>query len=125
MKRFLITAFFAFLGVTLFAQTRLYVNPKFGEIPKTQKIIAVLPFKVSITLRPNQMKKITPDQLKDMQLNEGNGIQTALFSWFMKRSERGKLLVQVQQPVGTSAQQAESAAASSHHVQELADEGGY
>ncbi|MBN2616481.1 MAG: hypothetical protein JXR71_12380 [Bacteroidales bacterium] len=103
MKKFLITAIFAFLGLTVFAQTRLYVNPKFGEIAKTQKIIAVLPFKVSITLRPNQMKKITPEQLKDMQLNEGSGIQTAMVSWFMKRSEKGKLLVQVQQPVVTNA----------------------
>lgn len=102
MKKLFLTAFFAFLGVTLLAQTRLYVNPKFPEIAKHQKIIAILPFKVSINLRPNQMKKISPQQLNEMQLNEGKGVQTALFSWFMKRSQKGKLTVQVQEPVVTN-----------------------
>ncbi|MBN2639758.1 MAG: hypothetical protein JXR65_11810 [Bacteroidales bacterium] len=102
MKKFFITAFFALISVVLFAQTKLYVNPKFPEIAKNQKIIAILPFKVSINLRPNQMKKITPEQLKDMQINEGKGIQSALFSWFMKRSQQGRLSVQVQQPVVTN-----------------------
>lgn len=80
------------------AQTRLYVNPKFPEIAKHQKIIAIIPFTTTIQLRPKQMRNTTPAQLKTMEVNEGKGVQTALYSWFLKRGEKGKLLVKVQDP---------------------------
>jgi hypothetical protein len=86
------------LSVMVLAQTRLYVNPKFPEIAKHQKIIAIIPFTTTIQLRPKQMRNTTPAQLKTMEVNEGKGVQTALYSWFLKRGEKGKLLVKVQDP---------------------------
>lgn len=98
MKRSCITTIFIMMSVMVFAQTRLYVNPKFSEIAKHQKIIAIIPFKTSIQLRPEQMQKITPVQLKNMEKSEGEGVQTALYSWFLKRGEKGRLTVQIQDP---------------------------
>ena len=86
------------IGVMVFAQTRLYVNPKFQEIARHQKIIAIIPFTTTIQLRPRQMRNTTTEQLKSMEMKEGEGVQTALYSWFLKRGEKGKLLVQVQDP---------------------------
>lgn len=98
MKKSFFTTIFMLIGVMVFAQTRLYVNPKFPEIAKHQKIIAIIPFRTSIQLRPKQMRNITPEQLKNMEKTEGEGVQTALYSWFLKRGEKGKLTVQVQDP---------------------------
>lgn len=98
MKKTVFTTILMLLGVMVFAQTRLYVNPQFPEIARHQKIIAIIPFKTSIQLRPKQMRNLKPGQLKDMEKTEGQGVQTALYSWFLKRSEKGKLIVQVQDP---------------------------
>ena len=98
MKKTLFTTIFTLIGVMVFAQTRLYVNPKFSQIAKNQKIIAIVPFSTTIQLRPRQMRNTSPEQLKTMEMNEGEGVQTALYSWFLKRGSKGKLLVQVQDP---------------------------
>lgn len=98
MKKTLFTTIFMLIGVMVFSQTRLYVNPKFPEIAKHQKIIGIIPFTTTIQLRPKQMRNTTPEQLKTMEINEGKGVQMALYSWFLKRGEKGKLLVKVQDP---------------------------
>jgi hypothetical protein len=98
MKKTLFTTILMLIGVMVFAQTRLYVNPKFSQIAKNQKIIAIIPFSTTIQLRPRQMRNTSPEQLKTMEMNEGEGVQTALYSWFLKRGSKGKLLVQVQDP---------------------------
>lgn len=85
------------------SQTHLYENPEFDKIARKHKIIAIVPFDASVTLRPKEMKDISPEQLDRMEQAEGEGIQTALYSWFLKRQKRGKLTVNVQDPNTTSA----------------------
>lgn len=69
-----------------FAQTReIYVNPKFGELTANHKQLAILPFKAIIKLRPKQMQAMTPDQLEQLQKDEGRAVQSALQSYFLKR----------------------------------------
>lgn len=85
------------------AQNRFYENPKFDSIATTHKVIAVLPFKATVKLRPKQMKEITPEQLQELQKNEGMGIQEAMYSWFLTRQQRGTLTVDVQNPSSTNA----------------------
>ena len=61
-----------FLAVNLLnGQTNLYEHSNFDEIAKTHKIIGILPFETSISLRPKQMKDITTEQLDRMELAEG------------------------------------------------------
>ena len=104
MKRLLFFITFLAISLNLKAQTNLYENPDFDEIAKTHKIIAVVPFKTQVKLRPKQMKDMDDEKLHRLEKAEGEGIQTAMFSWFLKRKKRGKLqTLEVQDPKVTTA----------------------
>ena len=105
MKRiiFLLLAIIA-ITPTVFAQTSLYENPEFDVIAKDHKIIAIVPFKTQVKLRPKQMKDMTDEQLERLEKAEGESLQTGMFSWFLKRKKRGKLTtLEIQQPSRTNA----------------------
>lgn len=95
--------FFFSLGTIANAQTKLYAHPQFKELAKDHKTIAILPFEASVSLRPKQMKEITPEQLTEMQKNEGLAIQQSMYTWFLQRQKRGKLKLDVQDPKRTNA----------------------
>ena len=85
------------------AQTKLYEHPNFETIAKDHKIIAIVPFSAKVSLRPKQMKEITPEQLAQMEIGEGQAIQNSMYTWFLNRQKRGKLLIDVQDPKKTNA----------------------
>ena len=104
MKNLLFVFTLFIVGTTTNAQTNLYENPEFDNIAKSHKIIAVVPFKTQVKLRPKQMKDMTNEQLERLEKAEGEGIQTAMYSWFLKRKKRGKLEnIEVQDPKTTTA----------------------
>ncbi len=103
MKKFLLALAIVLFSVGAFSQTRLYVNPAFSQKTINHKEIAVLPFQVTLKLRPKQMRNITPQQLKEMEYAQEKGIQSAMFSWFLARGGKGKLKVRVQDPMTTNA----------------------
>ncbi|WP_405295994.1 hypothetical protein [Algibacter sp. Ld11] len=104
MKKLLFSILFLTITVGANAQTNLYENPDFDEIAKSHKKIAVVPFKTQVKLRPKQMKDMSNEQLHKLEKAEGEGIQTAMYSWFLKRKKRGKLLsLEVQDPKVTTA----------------------
>ena len=99
MKKLLFSILFLTITIGATSQTNLYENPEFDEIAKSHKIIAVVPFKTQVKLRPKQMKDMSNEQLHKLEKAEGEGIQTAMYSWFLKRKKRGKLLsLEVQDP---------------------------
>ncbi len=100
-KRLLIL--FLFATAFSFGQTNLYEHPEFKTIAQDHETIAILPFKAIIKLRPKQMKKITEDELREMELKEGLAIQSALHSWFLKRKKQKKTDKNVQDPNRTNA----------------------
>lgn len=103
MKKLLLLVFVTFT-VTTFSQTNLYENPDFDEIAKNHKVIGILPFKAYVKLRKKQMKEMTTEDMKRLELAEGKSIQTAMYSWFLKRKKRGKLQrIEVQDPNKTTA----------------------
>lgn len=85
------------------AQTHLYEHPEFDEIIKSHKLVAILPFKTSITLRPKDMKDMSVEQLNRMEASEGLSIQSSMHSWFLKREKRGTLKTDFQDPAVTNA----------------------
>ena len=103
MKKLLIIPILVLISFTAFSQTHLYENPNFDQIAKNHKIIAIVPFKASVTLRPKQMKDMTPEQIEKMEISEGESIQTAMYSWFLKREKKGRLAVALQSPASTNA----------------------
>ncbi len=103
MKKILFLLFIMLLTFVN-AQTNLYENPKFDSIAKEHKKIAILPFKAQVKLRKKQMKKMTADDIHKLEIAEGKSIQTAMYSWFLKRKKRGKLkTIEIQDPNKTTA----------------------
>lgn len=104
MKKLVFSILLLIIVQNVNAQTNLYENPDFDDIAKNHKIIAVVPFKTQVKLRPKQMKDMTNDQLYRIEKSEGEGLQTAMYSWFLKRKKRGKLqTLEIQDPKITTA----------------------
>jgi hypothetical protein len=103
MRKLILSLLISFLSVSIYAQTHLYENPNFDEISKSHQVIAIMPFNATVTLRPKQMKDISPEQLARMEKSEGESVQNAMFSWFLKREKRGTLRVKVQDISKTNA----------------------
>ncbi|RED50274.1 hypothetical protein [Seonamhaeicola aphaedonensis] len=104
MKKLLFLILLFTISLNVKSQTNLYENPEFDKIAKSHKIIAVIPFKTQVKLRPKQMKDITDEKLFRIEKSEGESIQTAMYSWFLKRKKRGKLqTLEVQDPKVTTA----------------------
>ena len=103
MKKQILFIMLGLLAHSIYAQTNLYEHPDFDQIARSHEVISIIPFKTSITLRPKQMKDITPEQLDRMEKAEGESIQSAMYSWFLKRKKRGTLSISVQNPATTNA----------------------
>lgn len=102
MKKSLFLIAFMILSATIMAQTHLYENPKFDQITKDHKIIGIVPLKTTVKLRPKDMKQMTAEQMKQLEINEGENIQFAMYSWFLKRKSNGKMGVDVQDVTTTN-----------------------
>jgi hypothetical protein len=99
---FFLLTLVSFVG---FSQTReIYVNPDFNQLVKTHKKLAILPFKTIIKLRPKQMEKMTPEQLAQLQKDEGLAVQSAMQTYFLKRKEQHDFVVSFQDLQTTNAQ---------------------
>lgn len=86
------------------AQTReIYTNPKFQELAREHKLMAVLPFKAIIKLRPKQMEKMGDGEYKEMLKQEGLAVQSALHSYFLKRKDQHEFTVEFQDITTTNA----------------------
>lgn len=101
-KTILLITFLIISGSSI-AQTQLYEHPKFEEITANHKVIGILPFKTSITLRPKDMKTMTNEQIIKMEEDEGMSIQSAMYSWFLKREKRESQKVSVLDPITANA----------------------
>lgn len=95
---------FLLLPFSVLSQTSLYENPDFDAIAENHQIIAMVPFKTQVKLRPKQMKDMDEEQMAKLERSEGESIQTAMYSWFLKRKKRGKMQrIRVQDPRTTNA----------------------
>ena len=103
MKHLVISMLMLLFASAAFSQTHLYENPDFDRLTHDHKILAILPFKATVTLRPKQMKEITPEHMAKMELAEGREIQSGMYSWFLKRKKRGALGIDIQDTNTTNA----------------------
>ncbi len=81
----------------------IYKASDFSDKTSSHKTVAILPADVSIQLRPNEMKNVTADQIKQMQEETGKNIQDKMYSWFLKRSDKYKYTVSFQDISRTNA----------------------
>ena len=102
MKKFLLILTITFTTLS-FTQTKLYVHPDADTYVANTKMIAMLPMKVQVKLRPKQLKDFTSEQIIEMGKNESLDIQKAMYTWFLTRKKRGTMLVGIQNPTRTNA----------------------
>lgn len=90
----LLILFVILITASAYAQTReIYVNEEFAALAKDHQILAILPFKTIIKLRPKQMEKMSPEQFKQLQKDEGLAVQSAVHSYLLKRKDQHNLKV--------------------------------
>lgn len=104
MKRSSLLFLLAMITTLVCAQSReIYVNPNFNVLAKDHKKIAILPFKTIMKLRPKQMEQMTPEQLAQMQKDEGLAVQSALQTYFLKRKGQHNFQISFQDLATTNA----------------------
>ena len=108
MKKLLLTMVFFCLVATLpkaQAQTirSIYTNPNFSQLTKDHKELAIIPFEAVVKLRPKQMKDMSAEDLARLEEQEGESVQSALYSYFLKRQSRNDYTVGFQDISRTNA----------------------
>lgn len=90
--------------VAAHAQSReIFTNPKFRDFAQRHKKIAVLPFAVTLQLRPVEIERLGgKDGLEDQQEREGLNVQRALADFLYEGKQRHDLTVEVQSAVQTN-----------------------
>lgn len=90
MKRLLLI-FIALWGIPLavFAQKDIFLSPKFNELTKEHKVLAIMPFKSVLDLNTTQKA--------DSEEIEGKAVQTGLENYFNQRKKRKKFTVEFQE----------------------------
>lgn len=91
------------------AQTKeIYTNPRFDSIAKDHSNLAILPFDVTINLRPKQKEKLKEGEIENLQKKEGEGVQSAIQTYFLKQKKEDEFKVNFQDVSKTNALLAKS-----------------
>ena len=95
------------LFITLLApaQTReIYTSPKFKDLAKDHKTLAVLPFRTTLQLRPVEVKsRGGAEGVRELEAREGLGVQSALQSYMLKQKSENDITIDVQDVAKTNA----------------------
>jgi len=67
---------------------KIYKSTEFDSALAKHKTVAILPAAVSMQLRPNEAKKVSPEQMADMVNKTSLEIQDKMYSWFLRRSDK-------------------------------------
>lgn len=73
----------------VFAQKDIFLSPKFNELTKKHKVLAIMPFKSVLDLHTTQKA--------DSEEIEGKAVQTGLENYFNQRKKRKKFTVEFQE----------------------------
>ena len=84
------------IAVTFLLQScaKVFYTPDARTLASTQKIIAIVPPKVSIAVR----KKVNAAALIEQQKTESINFQSEMYSWMLKRKMQGTIFVDIQDP---------------------------
>ena len=81
----------------------IYTHPNFDQLAKDHKVLAIIPFDANVKLRPKQMKEMTSEDVARMEEQEGESVQSALYSYFLKRKGKHEFNVDFQDITRTNA----------------------
>ena len=99
------TTFVTILSIVLLASCgpTIYKSSEFDNALAHHKTVAILPAEVNMKLRPNEEKKMTADQVLDLEQKTGYDIQDKMYSWFLRRSDKYNYTVTFQDVNKTNA----------------------
>lgn len=91
-KNYLVKALFVCFAVLMvnasaFGQKKIYENPKMKEIAPTHKIVAILPFNVTIKMA-KLPKGTTQDDIVKQQKAESTNIQNSVYTYLLRKSKK-------------------------------------
>jgi hypothetical protein len=87
---------FSFVFVLTGQNKEIYTHPEFDSLARDHTQLAILPFKVMLRLRPKAAKKLEPEDFEKLEKIEGEAVQTALQSYFLKQKEKDSFKVSFQ-----------------------------
>ncbi|HEX7845119.1 MAG TPA: hypothetical protein VF476_04905 [Chitinophagaceae bacterium] len=109
IKALFTTAALCFAITCLQAQTKeIYTNPNFDSLAKNHAMLAILPFDAVINLRPKEKEKMKPGELEQIQKKEGEAVQSAIQTYFLKQKAKDDFKVNFQDVSKTNALLAKS-----------------
>lgn len=80
-----------------FSQSKTnYQNPDFSALAKNEKTLAILPFNVTLNLRPKDKANMTPEELKQKEIQNGLAAQSAIEDYLLKKNNRKNYSVSFQ-----------------------------
>ncbi|MGJ7031036.1 hypothetical protein [Niabella hirudinis] len=80
----------------------IYKSTDLNRTIQNHRVVAILPANVSIKLRPNEMKKTSAEQLRNMEEKTGYDVQDKMYSWFLRRSDKKNYSVTIQDAAETN-----------------------
>jgi|SRR5436190_9844625 len=86
MKQLILFATFCFFIAG--CGPKIYTSSNFSSALSRHKTVAILPAEVTIQLRPNESKKLTAEQLMDLQNKTAYDIQDKMYGWFLRRGDK-------------------------------------
>ncbi len=99
MKLIKLLTLSAFSIILLPSCAKVFYSPDATKLAKKEKIIAIVPPKVSIAAS----KKIDAESLKEQQKTESVNFQEEMYSWMLKRKMQGKISPEIQDIETTNA----------------------
>lgn len=87
---------FIFLSILTSCTPKIYKNPDFYSKVSDHKIVAILPSEVNLSFRPNELKKLTAEDIIVKEEQTGYDIQDKMFMWLLRRSDKLKYTVSFQ-----------------------------
>lgn len=81
---------------------KIYKSSEFDTALTKHRTVAILPAAVTTNLRPNESKKITTEQLEQMNEKTALAIQDKMYSWFLRRSDKYQYTVTFQDVTKTN-----------------------
>ena len=74
----------------------IYKAQNFNSALQKHKTVAIIPAEVTMKLRPNQSKKTSEAELRELEKNTGYEIQDKMLGWFLRRSAKYEYTVKFQ-----------------------------
>ena len=101
MKKFFYLAIISILMIK--CTPRTYTSANFSSALAKHKTVAILPAEVTMKLRPNEAKRVTPEQIEQMNTKTAYDIQEKMYGWFLRRSNKFEYTVNFQDVTRTNA----------------------